>query len=396
MAVLGVVAVVVLVFGGVQVFARGTPALTYSSTVPAVLHVPGPAPVLPFPAQGEATVGVLGVGTIGSSGGDGPVPIASLTKIMTAYLILAEHPLSEGQQGPLLTVTAADVAAEAADAAGSQSVVAVSAGEQLSEMQALEALLVGSANNIATLLADWDAGSVSAFVAKMNTEAAKLGMKETRYADPTGVLPTTVSSADDQVTLAARAMANPVFAGIVGLPQINLPVAGTVFNYDYLVGHDGIIGIKTGSTSEAGGCFVFAALRSVGGAPTIVIGAVLGQQGPSILQAALNASLALADAAAASLRTVSVSVPDGGVVGSVSAPWTGSVPVGTQASWSTLGWGGMPVGVDVTHGELGQSLAAGARIGTVTFTIGPQRRAFPVSSRAPVPSAPLSWKLKRL
>ena len=391
-AVIVILALLVLV---VQLFVRSTPPVTYVPATTTSFVVPGPAPALPFPKGGQATVGVLGVGTMGSSGGDASLPVASLTKMMTATVILADHPLAEGDEGPLIGITAADVATEAADAAVGQSVVKVAAGEQLSELQCLEALLVGSANNIGTVLARWDAGSIPAFVTRMNAKVASLGMHATHYADPTGVDPASVSSASDQVLLAQLAMQNKVFAGIVGLAQIDLPVAGTVFNYDFLVGHDGVIGIKTGSTAQAGGCFVFAAVRSAGGVPVVIIGAVIGQRGPSILQAALNASLALINAAGAAVHPVTVSVPDGGVVGRLEAPWAPADPIVAPGSWSTLGWGGMTVQVKAHIAPAPGHVAAGARLGTVTLSLVNQTHSLAAVAGGALSGPSLRWRLER-
>ncbi|HEV2369411.1 MAG TPA: hypothetical protein VGR90_06015, partial [Acidimicrobiales bacterium] len=317
-----VLIVIVVLLGGGVVFqlVRSVPALSFTSTAASQVTVPGAPPTLPWPAMGEATVGVQGLGVLGSSGGDKPIPIASLTKLMTAYVVLADHALPTGQTGPPITMTDADVQAYVVGASQNQSIVRVVAGEQLSELQALEATLVGSANNMATALAVWDAGSTTAFLAKMNAAATALGMHATHYADVTGLDPGSVSNASDQVALATRLMANPVFAAMVGEAQVQLPVAGIVYNYDYLVGHNGIVGIKTGSTTEAGGCFVFAARRAIAGHDMVVTGAGLGQHGPSILQAALTASQRLIDAAAGSVAPVTVGVP-GSHVGTVKVPW---------------------------------------------------------------------------
>ncbi len=88
----------------------------------------------------------------------------------------------------------------------------IEAGEQLTERQALQALLLPSANNIAAVLAQWDAGSASRFVARMNATARSLGMTHTRYTDPSGYDDATVSTAADQVRIVDRAMRLPVFA----------------------------------------------------------------------------------------------------------------------------------------------------------------------------------------
>ena len=109
----------------------------------------------------------------------------------------------------------------------------VAAGEQLTERQALQALLLPSANNIAAVLARWDAGSEDRFVARMNATARSLGMTHTRYTDPSGYDDATVSTAADQVRIVDRAMRLPVFARIVATPSATLPVAGTVHNTEH-------------------------------------------------------------------------------------------------------------------------------------------------------------------
>jgi len=135
-------------------------------------------------------------------------------------------------------------------------------GEKLTERQALEALLIPSGNNIGAMLAGWDAGSQGAFVAEMNAQAGSLGLRSTRYADASGADPATVSTAGDQFVLTLRALQIPAFRQIVAMPQVTLPVAGVVYNVNSALGHDGIVGVKTGSSSPAGGCLAFAAIRT--------------------------------------------------------------------------------------------------------------------------------------
>ena len=115
----------------------------------------------------------------------------------------------------------------------------IAAGEQLTELQALQALLLPSANNIAAVLARWDAGSADRFVARMNATARSLGMTHTRYTDPSGYDAATVSTAADQVRVVDRAMRLPVFASIVATPSATLPVAGTVHNTNTCSGTTG-------------------------------------------------------------------------------------------------------------------------------------------------------------
>src|SRR5262249_13040940 len=155
---------------------------------------------------------VVGQSQIQAGPNQHAAPIASVAKVMTAYVVLRDHPLRVGQGGPTITLTGADVADTDRRRRQQESVVSVAAGEQLTELQALQALLLPSANNTATVLARWDAGSKSRFVARMNATALTLGMSRTRYTDPSGYDDATMSTAADQVRIVEGAMRLPVFA----------------------------------------------------------------------------------------------------------------------------------------------------------------------------------------
>ena len=262
-----------------------------SSVAPPIAQLPGTV----WPAAGQAAFTRTGQSEIQASPRQYAVPIASVAKVMTAYLVLRDHPLRIGEDGPTITLTDADVADTDRRRGQEESVVPVAAGEQLTELQALQALLLPSANNIAAVLARWDAGSEDRFVARMNARARSLGMAHTRYTDPSGYDDATVSTAADQVRIVDEAMRLPVFARIVATPSALLPVAGIVHNTDTLLGHDGFVGVKTGSDDAAGGCFAFRAVRRSGGERTTITGVVLGQPGHDRIAAGLEAADALVD-----------------------------------------------------------------------------------------------------
>jgi serine-type D-Ala-D-Ala carboxypeptidase (penicillin-binding protein 5/6) len=98
-----------------------------------------------------------------------------------------------------------------------------------------------------------------------------------------------VSTAADQVRIVDRAMRLPVFASIVATPSATLPVAGTVHTTNRLLGYNGFVGVKTGSTAAAGGCFAFRAIRWIDGRRTTITGVVLGQPGLATAFAAADA-----------------------------------------------------------------------------------------------------------
>ena len=231
---------------------------------------------------------MLGNGRPSVSPHQRPAPIASLAKVMTAYLTLERYPLSGEQEGFSVTVTSAEVQAEAEEAAQGASVVAVRTGEQLTERQLLEAMLVPSANNIAHVLSAVVGGTEAGFLAEMNTQARALGMDETTYTDPSGFDPTTVSTAADQLRIFRQSMRLPVFRQIVAMASVTLPVAGTVTNFNPLVaaGYAG----KTGSDPAAGGCLAFSTHVMRGGRALTAAGVVMGQGEGSDTRALLAAA----------------------------------------------------------------------------------------------------------
>jgi serine-type D-Ala-D-Ala carboxypeptidase (penicillin-binding protein 5/6) len=247
-----------------------------------------------WPADGQAAV-QIGQSQVQAGPNQHAAAIASVAKVMTAYVVLRDHPIRPGEDGLTITLTDADVADTERRRRQEESVVPIAAGEQLTERQALQALLLPSANNIAAVLARGDAGSVDRFVARMNAAARSLGMTHTRYTDPSGLDDATVSTAADQVRLVDRAMRLPVFASIVATPSATLPVAGTVHNTNRLLGHNGFVGVKTGSTAAAGGCFAFRAIRWIDGKRTTITGVVLGQPGQNQVEAGLAAAAAMVD-----------------------------------------------------------------------------------------------------
>jgi D-alanyl-D-alanine carboxypeptidase (penicillin-binding protein 5/6) len=356
-------------------------------------------PGFAWPSVRESAVAVSGLPGAWDSGAQAEVPIASVTKMMTAYLVLRDHPLTGTGDGPSLTVTAADATLYQSDLANGDSVAAVAAGESLTEREALEGLMLPSADNIAHMLAVWDAGSVSSFLAKMNAEARALGMNHTDYTDPSGLAASTVSTAHDQLILVQKAMAIPAFAAIVGLQSAVIPVAGTITNFNYDVGKDGVIGVKTGSDSAAQGCWAFAAQRVIGGTEHVVYGVVLGASAggsnatPALVNAALTAGVSLADQAPTVIRKVTV-LPAGTVVARIWVPWSKtSVAVVTTRALTGLEVPGTSVSLHVTAPAPASSFTAGQRVGEVSVTGLTGGTSTDLVTQAASGSPSLTWRL---
>lgn len=334
------VSIFVLVVGTGRV--SGPPAVAdIHAVLPSSFKVAGTPPALPWPKTGQAAVSIPLLGLNVQSGPQTPVPIASLTKMMTAYIILHDRPLKLGQSGPGITMGPVDLNYFNTDALQGQANVQVSVGEVLSERQALDGLLVHSADNLAETLARWDSGSISAFVAKMNRTAAELGMNSTHYADPSGFSPQSTSTASDVLKIASLDMENPVFAQIVRMPSVTLPVVGTVSSYTPLLGVDGIVGVKSGFTTAAGGCDVVAVPHQVDGRTFLVLAAVTGQQGPVVLPRTAVLAFNLTQAAAGGVTLVST-LHIGKIAGIVSAAGY-HVDAAITSNESLLAWPGQTI-----------------------------------------------------
>lgn len=374
-ALLIVVAVALIIIGvGAWRYTRvQAPRLSVKDVLPASVRLSGATPPMAWPKTGEAAVEVEGLGSLGTSGGETPVPIASLAKVMTAYVILRAHPMSVGGSGFTATVTADDWSVYNSDYLQGESVVTVRPGETLTERQALEALLIPSGNNIATLLANYDAGSEAVFVDRMNAMAHQLGMDHTTYVDASGFSSKTVSTPSDQLKLAAAAMQLPAFAQIVDMGSAVLPVEGKVYNYDTLAGQQGFLGIKTGSDGSAGGCFLFAKRATAQGKTLTVLGAVFGQDRTAptypMINAALTASQALASSAVAAVREETI-LPAGTRVAVITNAQGKHVRATTSQAITGLGWGGMQENVSVSLAKVGATLANGQQVATVTVNKG--------------------------
>ena len=276
------------------------PAATARVSLSAATLYTAPLTPVAWPSAGSAAVVIPSLGVAQASNAD-VVPIASLTKLMTAYVALRALPLAPGTSGPCLVVNDADVAQYLYMKADGQSYAAVAAGERLCESDLLNGLLVPSANNYAVMLATMVSGSLAPFVARMNATARSLGLDHTHYVEPSGYKAGNVSTALEQAELAARLMRSALVRAIVDQPSVTLPVAGTLDSFTPDVGVDGVIGVKSGRTDAAGGCVAMAMTFATGPVTRVLYAVVLGQRGGDLLTPAGAAALALAESARANV-----------------------------------------------------------------------------------------------
>jgi len=366
---------------------RALPAATaqaVSLAVPATQTVS-----LPWPSYGQAALGAQGYGLLAENGKPAPVPIASVAKVITALAVLNRYPLAANADGPMITLSQSDINIYNSAIAEDGSAVAVSVGEQISERQLLEGMLLASANNMATSLADWAFGSLPAYEDSANSFVSGLGMINTHMADASGFAPQTVSTAEDLIKLGQAAMDNSAIAEIVSEKSATLPVAGQIYNYNQLLGSDGIIGIKTGNTDQAGGTYLFAVDRSIGGQTILLIGATLGAPD---LATAMSDSHNLVLAADQGFQLIKP-VKQNDRLAVYKTHWGTRVDAVAASNLSVVTWKSQVISVKTSFQNQAAGAKAGKTVGQITLSAGSQTKSVSAVLAQPIARPSILWRL---
>ena len=195
---------------------------------------------------------------------DTPKPIASLTKLMTALIIMEDHKPSE-----IVTVGKLPILGLEDQKMG------LVEGEEIEVGELLKALLIYSANDAANALAIYDSESIENFSIKMNDKATQWGLTKTKFEDPSGLSPNNTSSANDLLKIASILSVNDTFKNITSTAYTKVSnLSGKSYDItttNKILGLGGVVGMKTGFTLEAGQCLITAAQRNGRRIITIVL-----------------------------------------------------------------------------------------------------------------------------
>lgn len=373
----------------VFLYTRPLPAM---EPVTKIVSVPLTQPVnLPWPASGQAALGASGYGLLASHNTQTPLPIASIAKVITAMAILEKKPLAAGDQGPNITFTQADVDLFNYYYANGGSVAQVSNGEVLSEYQALQAMLLPSANNMADSMARWVFGSVDAYVVYANQMVKNMGLNRTIVGGASGFDDKTTSTADDLVKLGIAAMNQPAIAQIVSQSTADIPVAGTVHNVNWLLGSDGVVGIKTGNTDKAGGCYLFAAKHTISGRQVTLVGAVLGL---SQLNDAISAAKPIIESADSGFEEMTV-IYKGQVMAAYQTSWGQTSQAIAAKDVKVLAWKGQPVKPLNEPRTLKAPAPAGTTVGRAAAGAGQEAKGTPLILTKDLTDPSWHWRIFR-
>jgi len=380
---------VALVALGIYLYSRPLPAGNAKATLSSVKTAE--AVDLPWPVYGQGALGARGYGVLTTHGEQKPVPIASITKIVTALAVLKEKPLAKGEKGPNITINSDDVAIYNEFVSQGGSVTPITRGSQISEYDGLQSMLIPSSNNMAATVAKWAFGSVDNYVKYANQMLSDMGFKQTHVDEASGFSTKSVSTATELIKLGEIALANEVIAEIVKKDTVSLPFAGKVNNINWLLGTEGVIGIKTGNTDEAGGCLLFAAQKNILGQSITLIGAILGA--PSRYEAIADSRDVLHSVEQA-FEKVTV-VKKAQVLGNYEAPWGAKSELIASDELSVVAWKGVSIEPTFKTLATSSSRLAGNHVGEVKVSYGEQQKTVPVELKNDLLDPSWYWRLFR-
>ena len=327
-----------------------------------------PVSIPTMPGFGASAIGAVGFpGLLANAGSTDPLPIASITKVVTALVVLDAKPLAAGEQGPEITMTSVDEGFYDTQLALNGSIKPVHSGQVITQFQLLEVMLIASANNYAQSLATWAFGSEGDFLIAARAWLDRNGLVHTTVTDPTGVQPSNTSSVADLVEIAKLAVAHPVVAAITATASAEIPEVGAVANTNHLLGIDGVDGIKTGTLDEAGACLLFSADYAVGTRMVTIVGVALGGPDHPTVDASVRSLL---ETALPGFHEVTLAA-DGEKFGSYETAWGDTADAVAASEQVAVMWSNSPV-TALVHLDTVSTAEAGTDVGDATFTVGDQ------------------------
>lgn len=394
-----VVAVILAVAGGYVAWALNAPlpAVAVEWSEPQLASPAGATVRHPF--DGSSAISISGAddylgpaasGIWATSGTDEPRPIASITKLITALVILDAKPLSGvDDAGPKITFSKADHDLYDKYYVMGATIAAMPTGSSMSQYDALATMLIPSASNYAEAVSSWAFGSQGAFRNAAKRWLDANGLTGTTIVEPTGMNPRNTSTPADLLVIGKLAAANPVIARIVSTRGMTLPGPGGMTNTNGLLGQSGITGLKTGNLGEDTFNLLYTASLQVGaGVQLDITGVMLG--GAS--RESVNSSvLGLLESIRTSFHEVPVA-KTGQVVGSYSTPWGASAQAVVSKDVSIFTWSDTPIAMTMEP-VAPSAYTDGSTAGTITWTAGPKTKSAALILQGTIEPPSAWWRL---
>lgn len=387
----------IAVFGGAGVLLAGllylpltlfAPVRDIEPVVTAPAYETAAAVELATPRAVASAMLAEGEGMLLERGSTDPLPIASITKLITALVVLDAHPLGADEAGPGIRMTNADAALYRRYDGLGASVAPVKVGAELTLREMLEVMLIDSAGNYAVSLATWAFGSEEAFLEATRAWLAEKGLSSVVVVEPTGRDPGNVATAADLLRIGQLALADPALPGIVSIVETRVEGAGAVVNSNKLLGYHGIDGLKTGTLNSFGANLLFSGDVEVGAERIPVVGVVLG----AVDHGTLNADVRdLYDRVREGFRVVRVAT-EGDPIGTYETVWGDTAAAVAAETAELVVWSGTPVTATTEVAPVGLS-KAGRTVGTLSVTAGSRSATVPIVLAEPIEDPGPGWRL---
>lgn len=341
-------------------------------------------------AGGDEYLGAEASGIWMTSGTGEPRSIASITKIITALVILDRHPLADpSDPGPTITFSKADHDLYDQYYVRGATIAAMPTGSSMSLHDAIATMLIPSASNYAEAVSTWAFGSQGAFRGAAQRWLAANGLTGTTLVEPTGLDARNTSTPADLIALGKIAAANPVVARIAATSSVSLPGPGRMVNTNDLLGSNGITGLKTGNLGEGTYNLLFTASVPVGTAqPLAVTGVILGGMTRANVN---NDVMRLIDSIRAGFHEVPLAKRDQ-QVGTITTPWGSSAQVVVSDYVTIFTWADTPISVEMTT-TTPKTYTDGEEVGSITWIAGPNTVTVPIEIEGTIVPPTDTWRL---
>ncbi|WP_159499323.1 D-alanyl-D-alanine carboxypeptidase family protein [Microbacterium sp. 18062] len=394
-----VTAVVLATTGGYVGWALNAPVRSpvVTSQTPQV-SAPAAATIA-LPSDGAFAISISGAddylgttasGIWASSGTDEPRSIASITKLITALVVLDAKPLADADDaGPTITFDKADHDLYDKYYVLGATIAAMPTGSSMSQHDALATMLIPSASNYAEAVSTWAFGSQWAFLNATRGWLDTHGLTGTTIVEPTGIDPRNTSTPGDLIAIGKLAAADPTIARLAATPSLSLPGVGAMSNTNDLLGSAGIDGLKTGNLGENSYNLLYTASLDVGAAGPLEITGVL--LGGFSRQSADHSVLTLLG----SIRDGFHQVPlaDAGQdIGAYSTLWGDTARMVIGESASILTWSDTPITVTMET-TTPAIYADGEVLGSITWTAGPNTETAVIEIEGSIEPPTAWWRL---
>lgn len=343
------------------------PLATAVPTNPALASAAA-GPVLP--QEGASSVILAGdTAPFALGGAAEALPMASITKLVTALVVLDAQPLAAGAAGETHLIGVEDYQDYIDYSGGGARTVVVFPNEKWTQLEMMQALILGSSNNHADTLARWAYGSVEEYLAAASAWLDKNGLSGVSVADATGLSPESMGTAADVARLAALVQAEPAIADILSNPPSALVNNRGVTNTTAYLAEEGVTGISRSYTDEAGVCLLFTATAPLPeGSPADAVpltfsAVVLGSPDYDTLESDVLALIASAQAGAGTVPLIEKDAS----YATITTPWGTSASATALTAHDRQAWGAADARFDVTLDDISTG-SIGTIVGTVSVT----------------------------